>query len=257
MSEWHPYNKHKRLAYTGEKVRNVIVVIYVEDLERAGKTYYDLLGYLDHRHVPACVSPIHDHDVWSSEDVLDWCTQRLDDQTGDLDERYIGDAPYVGKPKKPHVHVLIKLDSQQTAQWFTSLMEDLVYIRPTMWDKPTSVASCMRYWAHMDSPTKYRYSEWDIVGIGGIDLSPLTKRDDRTNEDLANAVYAMLSNSSCRYFFELLDMAYGSGDAELVSYIRGTHALWRGYLHSKAQQAKDKAYIDKLDAERRKAQAGM
>ena len=72
-----------RLSETGEKVRNVVCLIYLEDLEKVGKTYFDLLGYLDHIHVVAVCSPLHDRDTFSPEDVLDWCLRHIDSETGD------------------------------------------------------------------------------------------------------------------------------------------------------------------------------
>ena len=52
-----------RLSTTGAKVRRVICVEYLEDLERDGHTYYDFLGWLDFLKVKAVCSPIHDRDT--------------------------------------------------------------------------------------------------------------------------------------------------------------------------------------------------
>ena len=95
------YVRRERLANTGEAVRNVICLIYMEDLLEAGKTYGDLLNYLDSLHCKAVCSPIHDRDHFTGQDVLDWCERHIDDQTGDLDVNYVDSAPYVGKEKKP------------------------------------------------------------------------------------------------------------------------------------------------------------
>ena len=59
---WKP---RPRMATTGEKARNILGLVYVEDLEKAGHTYGDLLAYLDgmacgigrqHRHTIPMVS---------------------------------------------------------------------------------------------------------------------------------------------------------------------------------------------------------
>lgn len=240
----------KRISQTGEKVRNVIVIVWMDELLALGWDYYDLVSYLDGLHIPAAVSPIHDKDTWDSQSVLDWCTMRIDPMTGDLDEKYLDQAPYVGMPKKPHVHLLFKGPSQQDAFWWSEIMAGLIPdMKATRWDKCYSVSGTLRYMAHMDSAGKYRYSEWDIVGIAGIDLSVLTLKDDKTKDELANVTYNLVKASNARYYYQLLDAAVDLGDAELVSYLRGSHALWRGYLSSMRQKCRDEEQAAKWKAE--------
>lgn len=243
----------KRISETREKVRNVIVILWLDEMERHGKTYYDLLAYMDALHLEACVSPIHDKDTWDSNSVLDWCTMHIDPETGDLSEDYIDDAPYVGKYKKPHIHLLIKAPSQQDTTWWSELMSGFIPdMKETRWDKCFSLSGSIRYWCHMDSPDKHRYSEWEIHGIAGIDMSCLSKRDTHTNDELANMVQDAIKFYKIKYYHQLLDTVFELGDAELTSYVRGTHALWRGYLHDKAQEIKDDAYLAKMKAERKR-----
>lgn len=47
----------KRLCYTNEKLQNFLALIYIEDLEKAGFTFGDLLRYLDSLHIQCAVSP--------------------------------------------------------------------------------------------------------------------------------------------------------------------------------------------------------
>lgn len=251
MGNWPKYRK--RLSATGEKVRNVLVLIYMEDLEKAGTDYFGLLRYIASLHIEACVSPVHDRDTFTSEDVRSWCEQHIDPDTGDLDMNYVDSAPYVGKPKKPHCHVLMKIHGQQNAYWWSDLMSGLLDIRPTMWEKCLSISGSMRYWAHMDDPDKAQYSPYDIVGFGGIDLSPLTKVDDRTKTELVGVIYDMVNQHGCRYFYQLMDLAQEAGDSELVSYLRGSYSLWQTYLGSKAQKMRDDAYYKKLRDDAKKS----
>lgn len=229
----------KRISATGEKVRNVIVLIYIEDLEAAGTDYFGLLEYLASLHMECCCSPIHNRDKFTGEDVRTWCEQHIDSETGDLDVKYVDNAPYVGKPKKPHVHVLFKGPSQQNAEWWSNLMAGLLEIRVTMWDKCLSVKGSIRYWCHMDDPNKAQYSKFDVMGFAGIDLSPLDRIDTRSANQLADVVYDMIQDYNLMYFHELMDTAAKFGDEELMGYLRGSHALWKGYLGSKAQKRRD------------------
>lgn len=229
----------KRLATTGEKVRNVLCLLYVDDMRKAGKTYGDLLGYLDSLHIECAVSPVHDRDVFASEDVMDWCTQHIDPETGDLDTKYLDNAPYVGKPKALHAHLLIKHSAQLTAQQYTEMFTGFMYIRPTLWDKCWKVSSSLRYFAHLDSPTKARYNAMDIHGFGGIDMSCLIKRDERSNVSTMCKVQKLIIENDIKYFCELVDYAHIVGDYDLLSYIRGSGAYYNYYLRSKLEREKD------------------
>lgn len=228
-----------RLSVTGEKVRNAIVLIYIEDLERCGATYGALLAYLDSLHMECCVSPVHDRDCFTADDVWSWCERHIDPDTGDLDMNYVDAAPYVGKHKKPHAHLLIKLPSQKSAKELSELMSGIVELRPSLWEKCISVPGSMRYWAHMDSPEKAQYSPMGIHGFGGIDMSPLMRTNEVKAVELSKAVHDMVSLHGCKYFHELVDLAYEVGDSELVSYLRGQGSFWANYMRSRSEKRRD------------------
>ena len=160
----------------GFKCYNYIVLVYMEDLEANGLTYGDLLSFLDSQHMKCAVSPIHDMDRFTSEDVWKWCESHVDPETGDLDEKYVDSAPYVGKPKKPHVHILFMNRSKKSVEDMGELFS-LIEVRPTMWDKCEDPSSMIRYFAHMDQDDKYPYSPYDIHGFGGINLDVLVVHD--------------------------------------------------------------------------------
>lgn len=242
-----------RLATTGKKVRAVIGLIYLEDMcsfegcddgeteRRIQHTYGELLCFLDSLHCECCVSPVHDRDKFTSQDVWDWCSMHIDPETGDLAEKYIDQAPYVGKPKKPHVHLYVKTGGQQlNAQQWTELFEPFCYVRPTIWDQPVSFTGIVRYMAHMDSPNKAQYSPMDIHGFGGIDLSCLVKVDDTRGVTLSMQVHDLIKVNRITYFYQLVDCAYETADLELVSYVKGSSGMWAAYLSSKSQHLRDK-----------------
>lgn len=227
------YVRRPRLATTGESVRNVICLIYIEDLLAAGKTYGDLLAYLDSLHCKAVCSPIHDRDCFTAQDVLDWCERHIDDQTGDLDVNYLDSAPYVGKSKKPHVHIGIMLPGKKRAEGFTELMAGLIYIRPTMWDKMEDYQGFCRYLAHLDSPQKAPYSALDIHGFGGVDLSCLLKQDEAEHISDMQRVHDVIVDKGIRWFHRLADEAFASDDLRLKSAVISGCAFWGSYMSSK------------------------
>lgn len=249
----------KRLAYSHEKVRNVCCIIYLEDLERSGHTYYDLLGYLASLHLECACSCVHEHDLWTATDVLDWCDQRIDPLTGDVcledmgmhkegegdeayvvldDEEKLKTVPFVGKPKKAHVHVLLKGPSQQNSKWWTDLFAGLMPMRETIWEKCLSVPGNMRYFGHLDDPDKYQYGIYGIQGFGGIDMSCLVRVDEIRKTEIHGEILAWLtSNPNMRYFNDLVDRY--SSDVDYSMYIKASSAYWVAYLSARSYKLRD------------------
>ena len=235
-----------RLSETGQKVRRVICVQYLEDLEKDGHTYYDFLGWLDFLKVKAVCGPIHDRDTFTNTDVLDWCHRHIDPDTGDLDvkycerdvdpdtgERTISRAPYVGKPKKPHFHFGLMLGTQYDAEYFSSLFQGFCHIRPSMWDKMEDYEGFVNYLAHLKSPEKAQYSPFDIVSFGGADLSCLTRSDEmETLEDWADVMRAIKAKRITT-FHQCVDMAVASGDFATMRSVKANSALIAQYFNSR------------------------
>ena len=222
----------RRLSDTGEKVRNVVALIYLEDLEKSGKTYGDLLAFLDHKHFRAVVSPIHDRDYFTGDDVRDWCERHIDPETGDLDTHYLDDAPYVGKPKKPHCHVAVMSKGAKDAFHWTQDFEGLMHIRPSMWDKLQDYDAFVRYCAHLDSPQKTRYSEFDVVGFGGVDLSALLKTDKHQTLAEVTDAFNLAEQRNVRNFHTFVKMCFASGDMGLVNVCLSRGSLFASYYSS-------------------------
>lgn len=224
---WRP-----RLSVTGEKVRRVIAIIYLEDLERDGHTYYDLLGYIDARKIKAVVSPIHDRDTFSQTDVLDWCARHIDPETGDLDVQYVDTAPYVGKPKKPHVHIGIMYSQQMKVDYYSELFRGFVHIRPSMWDRMEDYEAFVLYLAHLRSPEKAQYSPFNIHSFGGADLSVLSKQD--TTEALSDwaELTRFAKKKKIGSFHKLVDEALESGDFGWMRCVKANSALFAQYFQS-------------------------
>ena len=172
----------------GFKCYNYCVLVYMEDLETNGLTYGDLLAFLDSLHMKCACSPIHDMDTFTSEDVWKWCESHIDPETGDLDEKYVDSAPDVGKPKKPHVHIVFMNRSKKSVPEMQELFS-LIEIRPTMWDKCEDPPAMIRYFAHLDNYEKYVYSAYDIHGFGGINLDVLLVNDSNSGSAYCLRIY--------------------------------------------------------------------
>lgn len=246
--------RRKRLYQTGKKVRNSICLIYVEQLEKAGKTYGDLIAYLDSLHCKAVVSPIHDRDTFASQDVFAWCERHIDPETGDVGTQYLDDAPYVGKPKKPHIHLGILSKSQRNAQEWSEYMSGIVDIAPSMWEKMEDFEGFTRYCAHMDSPEKAQYSAFDIVGIAGVDLSCLLKTDEHERISNLTDMMRIVRDGHYKSFHAFANFCFGSGDMDLISSLRANSGLLAAYFSSMRYERMDKAAFKRAEEERKRKQ---
>lgn len=226
------YKPQPRLSDSGAKVRNVICLIYLEDLEKVGKGYGDIIAYLDSKHVQAVVSPLHDRDHFTRHDVMSWCERHIDPETGDLDTHYLDCAPYVGKPKKKHVHIGILSKSQRNAQQWTEFLMGLVYVRPSMWEKMEDFTGFVRYLAHMDSPEKAQYSAFDIHGVGGVDMSPLAKEDQWVKDNVCAEMLDIAAKKNIRSYHRFVRWAIATGDVQYRSMALGRASLFGQYFSS-------------------------
>lgn len=245
------YKVVPRLYQSGKKIRKAIAVLYLEDMEKVGKTYWDFCSFIDHKHIPAVLSPIHDMDHFTSEDVFDWCTRHLDPETGDLDTQYLDEAPYVGKPKKKHVHLGIMVPSQMDAYQLSELFSDFMYVRPSVWEQMISYRSFVRYLAHLDSPEKARYSPFDVRAFGGADLSDLLSDDKMEKINTLIDINSLIHEKKYRYFHQLLDGVSESGDIDAINLVYGRASVFFNYFSSQRMERQDRAAAE--EAKRREA----
>ena len=238
-----PYKRRVRQRICnidGYKGYNFVVLVYIEDLTKVGCTYGDLLAFLDSLHVRCACSPVHDMDKFSADDVWAWCERHVDPDTGDLDTHYLGSAPYVGKPKKPHVHILFCMKSKKSVEDMCKMFS-LLDIRPSMWDRCEDPASMVRYFAHMDSPDKYPYSAYDIHGFGNINLDSLVCNESKSRmHEITNEIMDIINGEKVFYFFQLVALVRSRyADPEYVSCLYGRNALFNSVIRSKRDARND------------------
>lgn len=237
--------------------RNVGTVYFIEELERAGKTYWDFLEYCDGLKCPIVVSPVHDSDEYTPEDVRQWLDRHSDKDhysyiTDDMEELEKV-APHVGDRKKAHVHFALKMDGRRNGKWYSGLFEEFVPIPSTRWQRVLNWDSYIRYFAHMDSPDKYQYSSMAIQGFGGVDLSCLAQVDRVTSLKVLNFVKKYMYESQIKYYHQLDRWAYQTGDADIqrcvsgrASYFASLFASMRNERQDKRQRELDKMSNDTL-----------
>ena len=138
----------------GEKARTVTTILWVEGLERRYGEHWQkaLFGYFADLRIPVCISPIHDKDTYTDEDVSAWCRRHIDPDTGEVANEFTNKMPKVGDPKKAHVHVILITKGPMYREDFSKLLYDLIYVPVTAWEKVLHLDALTRYMAHMDNP---------------------------------------------------------------------------------------------------------
>ena len=255
------FKRVPRLYETGAKVRNVIFLIYMEDLEAVGKCYGDIIAYLDSKHVKAVVSPVHDRDTFTRGDVWNWCVRHLDsrtndiysptevnDVTGDIELDTGRTFPFVGKPKKAHVHVGVCSKSQRNAEEWREFMMDLLPLRVQLFEKMEDYIGFVRYCAHLDSPDKAAYAAMDVIGIAGADLSALLRTDEHTKVANFKQLVNFCRQRNIANFHTLVDLVADSGDFEMLDTLNHYGGMMASYFSSKRWAKMDKAMANKAKA---------
>lgn len=228
-----------RLMRQGDKKRLQGIIVWMEDLERDGHTYGDLLGFLEGLGVPLVVSPVHDRDTYTADDVRDWVTRHIDPDTGMLADEYTNLAPKVGVLKKPHVHVYFKFGGARAFGYVSEIMKPFYSISPNRVGIVEDWDTIVRYCAHMDSPDKAQYSPMSVVGFGSVDLSALLKQDNIASVYKCLNVSDYVRDNKIRYFSDLWWAVVDSGDLDAISQVRGGAAFWGALLSSERQKAAD------------------
>lgn len=230
---WHRHN-------TFTSARNVTAIYWLEDLERAGKTYGELLEYLDGLHIECVVSPIHNRDTYTSEDVRKWCKRHEDDITGDVASEFENRIPKIGDQKKAHIHLAFKLPGRKRVEWFCDLMKDFYPLKSWQMEVIDNWDSMIRYFAHMDSPEKAVYSRYDIHGFGGVNLDMLTKVSNESKLLKVMEVQQYVMENKTRYFHKLCDHYLKNGDIDAYNVLTSRSGYFIGYLRSVRQEWADK-----------------
>lgn len=237
----------------GEKARTVTTILWVEDLERryGDKWLGRLYQYLADLKIPCCCSPVHDKDTYTEEDVRAWCRRHEDPDTGEVATKYTNRTPRVGDEKKSHVHIILITKGPMYREDFSELLSDLVTVKVTAWEKVLHLDTLTRYMSHMDDKSKYRYSDFDILGFGGFNLKPLTiKKSDEYVKAMAMAsVMEYIEDNGIKYYHSLVKWAKDLGDYDIFNCVTGRFGTFCAYFRSLREEKQDKAEAKKRQEE--------
>lgn len=239
----------------GEVARNVACLVWEEDLMRDGKTYGDLLAFCEGLNIPCAVSPWHNQDRYTADDVRKWIDRHIDPDFYDFISEELETvrdrAPKVGDAKKSHAHILLKNAGPRNRDYFTKLFAPFVRIPPSKWEKVEHLESYIAYLCHKNTPNKHRYSELDVHGFGGIDLSSLLKSDKLDKLNTLLLVNMEIDNRGFRYFHQLDNWARSTKDMDIINVVSGRTSYFQAKFRSMREQRLDEAAAE--EAKRKKS----
>lgn len=229
----------------GEVARNVAFLVWEDELAREGKTYGDLLKFTESLNVPIAISPWHNQDRYTAQDVKNWVDRHIDPDfygyiSDDLEE-VRAKAPKVGDVKKSHCHCLIKNSGPRNRDYYAKLMAPFVELSPTKFEKVEHLDAYICYLVHKNTPSKHRYSELDVVAWGGIDVSALLKTDKSDKLNTFLWVKQQVRESNWRYFHQLDAWADSTRDMDVISCVKGNCSYFNSLFRSRREERQDRA----------------
>lgn len=230
-----------RMLKPDESARNLGCIIWVEDMDRAGVTYGDLLGFLDGLHVPCVCSPIHDKDKYTADDVRGWCQRHMDPDTGDVASEYTNRVPSVGDEKKHHIHVYFALAAKRKGSYMSALFDGFVpgIVKPNRWAIVPDWPGIVRYCAHLDSPDKAQYDPLLIHGFGNAKMDSLWKSEARNPNRILMEIDAAIEAERIENYHRLNRWANQYADPDVIAMVKGRTAYFTAIFAAMRQERND------------------
>ena len=182
-------SKEKQREYDAKRAgrtRNYTTIMYPEDLPD------DWRDKLDETHIKWIESPLHDKDVNPD-----------------------------GTPKKAHHHILLMFGCVKSLGQVSDLLADVFGLSPTgsiigvaVPQAVSDRCALIRYFAHMDHPSKAQYDIADIVGHNGADPAEIMRYSQSETLSMMIDIEKYIESN---HIMELCDLSAA---------IRETHPEW-------------------------------
>lgn len=237
-----------RLAKPNELLRNYGMLYWLEDLERAGLTYGDLLAYLEGLHVECVCSPIHDRDHYTEDDVRGWVKRHIDPDTGEVATEYTNRQPRVGDLKKPHIHIYFKMPGKKKPIHMSQLMEDFLPYASNRWVVVPDFDKIIRYCAHMDAPNKAQYDPAMIHGFANVNMGAIWEHKNMNKMQVLMEIDEAIRKKGIKDYYHLNRWALSSGDVDYIAMVTGRYGYYTAIFNARRQAREDaKKLTEKRD----------
>lgn len=155
------------------------------------------------------ISPLHDKDTYTEADlksIEEKPTLMQDNSTQivkwGLDNN--GTSHYIGEPKKPHWHVIIRRNYSKQVKYWRNWIESITNCRQV--EPVVKFDSAIRYLAHYDQPEKHPYDVSLIETYGNCkNISLYFEETEMTSADFYLVLKNIVRDNAFTEFYELDD----------------------------------------------------
>lgn len=216
-----------------------------------------VLEFLVTNHFAAVASPLHDQDVWTEQQVVEWCADRLtldgvkvtpdmesyERKTGEMGMNNFGGAqpitelvlvPKPGDRKKPHRHWYVEYDYSKPQK---TVMEEFKVLDICYLERIQSKRGYLRYLCHLDNgrlgypyANKHRYKVEDVVSTGGVDISCLYDMDDGQKFEQDGRIYEIIREQDIHGYTQLVHYLRVNNLRQMYSEVKHNNYFWRQEL---------------------------
>ena len=185
-----------------ERPRNWNVILYPESMPENWKTI------LEEMQVPIYVSPLHDKDT-------------------DLD----------GNPKKPHYHSVWAFSGHKS---YKQVLDIVAPLGTQAIEPNKDLVGSLRYFCHMDSENKHKYSPRDVMTFGGADYLEAITSLSETKKTMGE-IMVFIEKEDVRYYS---DLAFYSRFymPEWDACVNRQSVYWTSYLKSRTTKKQQGIY---------------
>lgn len=232
-----------RILPENEKARMVGRIFWMEDLEREGLTYGDLVGFLFDSGLKGVCSPIHGKDTYTAEDVRRWHKRNddkiADKETGEIAPENVDKIPKVGDLKKAHVHVYLICKGGKFPKDWAKPFVDFMPLDSTRWAKVEDWDWAVDYTWHKNNPEKAQYNPEDSIAFGGADVSSLWEPTKEDKNKALRVVNQYIRENHITYY-HVLDTWAQTQDLAIQNVVFGRNSYFVAKFNSMRAERADK-----------------
>lgn len=150
---------------------------------------------LSAEHIPACISPLHDKDIYTDLDKV------YDSENGDEEHSFIESGKLF---KKAHWHVILNYSGPKTLNQVKELTDKLRASRPI---RVEDIGGYTRYLIHIDDKEKFQYNINEIVAFAGYDYKFYFELSKSQVYDCIESICRYCRDNHIVEFSDLIDFA--------------------------------------------------
>lgn len=163
--------------------------------------------------------------------MIPWACSPLHDKDKNAD----------GSDKKPHYHLLLSFRSVKSYEQVKEITDALNAPRP---EPCRDTRGMVRYFLHLDNPSKAQYDRQDIKVGGGFDLDTALQRSKSEDRMVRRQILNLLAEFSINEYCDAVDLI-DSEYPEFSDYIFEHTFFFNAYLKSKKYKALQQVVNDK------------